>query len=60
MAGDKISDGNSFGGIVERYRFELCAGDSEEEGGSGSEDENSGHMISSDRWGLIFHSIDCF
>ena len=26
--GDKISDGNAFGGIVERNRFEPCASDS--------------------------------
>ena len=30
--GDKISDGNAFGGIVEPNRFERYASDSEEEG----------------------------
>ena len=32
--GDKISDGNTFGGIVEPNCFEPCARNSEEEGGS--------------------------
>ena len=32
--GDKISDGNAFGVIVEPYPFEPYASDSEEEGGS--------------------------
>ena len=55
--GDKISDGNVFGGTVESNRFEPCASDSEEEGGSVREDESVGHMITSARWGLIFHWI---
>ena len=47
--GDEISDGNAFGGIVETSRFEPCASDSEEEGGSVGEDENASHMITSAR-----------
>ena len=45
--GDRISDGNSFGGIVEPYCFEPCASDSDEDGDNGSvgEDENAGHMF---------------
>ena len=45
------------GRIVELYNFEPCASDSEEEGGSVREDESVGHMITSARWGLIFHWI---
>ena len=52
--GDKISDGNSFGGIVEPNRFEPCASDSEGEGGSVREDETAGHVIISAGQDLIF------
>ena len=45
--GDKISDGNPVVGIVEPNRFEPCASDSAEEGGSVREDKNDGHMITS-------------
>ena len=45
---DKISDGNAFGEIVESYRFEPCASDSEEEGRSVNEDENADHMFTAD------------
>ena len=37
------------GGIVEPYRFEPCARDSEEKGGSVFEIENAGHMTTSAR-----------
>ena len=52
--GDKISDGNAFGGIGETNRFESCVSDSEEEGRSVTKYENAGHMITSARWGLVF------
>ena len=45
--GDKISDGNAFGGIIEPYRFEPYASDSDEDGDNGAvrEDENAGRMF---------------
>ena len=45
--GDKISNGNAFGGIVEPCRFKPCASDSDEDGDGGmdSDDENTGHMF---------------
>ena len=45
--GDKISNGNAFGGIVDPYCFEPYANDSEKGDGSVREDENAGHMITS-------------
>ena len=56
--GDKISDGNAFGGIVEPYRFEPCASDSDKDcdNGGGGEDENAGHMFTVDWSGLFFCS----
>ena len=47
--GDKISNGNVFGGIVKPYHFAPDASDAEEEGGSIYGDENAGHMITSAR-----------
>ena len=48
--GEKINDGNAFGGITEPRRFEPCASDSDEVGdnGSVSEDENAGRMFTTD------------
>ena len=50
MIGDKISDGNAFGGIMEPYRFKPYASDSEEDGDNGGvhEDDNAGHMFTKD------------
>ena len=56
--GDKISNGNTFGVIVEQYHFKRCASNSGKEGGSVREDENSDGMITSSRQGLILCSID--
>ena len=45
--GDKISDGNALGGIIEPYRFEPYARDSDKDGDNRSvrEDENAGQMF---------------
>ena len=54
--GDKISDGNTFGGIVEPYSFKPYASDSYEDvdnGGVG-EDENAGRMFPTDWYALFF------
>ena len=47
---DKISDGNVVGGIMDSYRFEPCASDSDEDGDNGGvcEGENAGRMFSAD------------
>ena len=47
MVGDKISDGNAFGGIMEVYRFKPSASDSDEDGDnvSVSEYENASWMF---------------
>ena len=46
MVINKISDGNTFGGIVEPYRFKPYASLSDEDGDNGGvrEDENTGRM----------------
>ena len=48
--GDQISDGNTFGGIMENYRFEPCVSDSDEHGDNGGvgEDKNTGRMFTTD------------
>ena len=49
--GDKISNGNTFRGIVKPNHFQPCVSDSDKDGDNGgvSEDENTGCMFTSAR-----------
>ena len=58
--GDKVSDGNVFGGIMQPSCLEPDASNLDENGDYGSvrEDENDSHTFTIDWWVLFFCSID--